>query len=110
MVIFHSYVKLLEVSQSVSRFFLPKKVVEPKPISDEESDVVLKARDFGRRMKLSSGWEGAKERGVPIFPIYSLFNGEPSYLELPSHLIEIMMEGHFMGNIQGKLISLVSNQ
>ena len=26
---------------------------------------------------LSSGQEGAKELGVSIFPIYSLFNGEP---------------------------------
>ena len=37
---------------------------------------------------LSSGWEGAKELGGSIFPIYSLFNGEPrSYLEFPNHLI-----------------------
>ena len=36
---------------------------------------------------LSSGLEGAKELGVFIFPIYSLFNGEPrSYLEFPNHL------------------------
>ena len=37
---------------------------------------------------LSSGLEGAKELGVFIFPIYSLFNGEPrSYLEFPNHQI-----------------------
>ena len=40
-------------------------------------------------MLLSSGWEGAKELGVPIFPMYSLFDGEPrSYLEFPNHLID----------------------
>ena len=40
---------------------------------------------------LSSGWEGAKELGVFIFPIYSLFNVEPrSYLEFPNHQIVVL--------------------
>ena len=33
--------------------------------------------------------EGAKELGLSIFPIHSIFNGEPrSYLEFPNHLID----------------------
>ena len=37
---------------------------------------------------LSSDYEGAKELGVPIFPIYSLSNGGPrSYREFPNHLL-----------------------
>ena len=37
---------------------------------------------------LTSSYEGAKELGVFIFPIYSLLNGEPrSYLEFPNHLL-----------------------
>ena len=33
--------------------------------------------------------EGAEELGISIFPIYSLFNGEPrTYLEFSNHLIE----------------------
>ena len=33
--------------------------------------------------------------GVPIFPIYSLFDGEPrSYLEFPNHLVDNNHDGY----------------
>ena len=39
-------------------------------------------------LRLSSGYEGAEELGVSIFPMYSLLNGElRSYLKFPNHLI-----------------------
>ena len=44
------------------------------------------------RRVLSSGYEGAKELGVSIFPRFSLFNGElRSYFEFPNHLKGYMM-------------------
>ena len=51
--------------------------------------------------------------GVPICPIYSLFNGEPrSYLEFPNHLIDRWMDGWIDGKVDrwmdGRMDSLDS--
>ena len=82
-------VALVQVLSSLEKLFLANGATGRKTLLDrwtvrEDQQFAIEHDPF----ILSSGWKGAKELGLFIFPLYSPFNGEPrSYLEFPNYLI-----------------------